>query len=350
MPFLLRIVGILFFPLVMLYTFIVFCRNKFYDWSWFRSCEVNAPVISVGNIQTGGTGKTPFVEYIVQNLLNRRYLPIILSRGYLRKNKEPLIVNQSNRSEIGLIDIGDEPYLLKENLPTVPLGIDHDRCRISKKLLQKYPDGVFVLDDGFQHRRLPRNIDIVLVDVTRWSFVPLLFPLTYMRDVKSSLKRASIIVLTRIKHSLKKTRRLRHLFITKYQKPVFLGEFQLKSVMKIIDNQEISLSKIAGKKIAAFCGIGNPDQFFELIKDIGCHLCWEKSYPDHFVYKNSDIEEIIKKSFSYGAEFIVTTQKDAVKIIDFLDKLNTDIYYLKPEISINDEDKFWKLITDYIKS
>ncbi|KON28717.1 hypothetical protein AC481_00400 [miscellaneous Crenarchaeota group archaeon SMTZ-80] len=345
----LSIIGIFLWLLLLFYTLLVFLRMKLYDWGWFKTCNIESLVISVGNIQLGGTGKTPFVDFLARELLKAGYQPIVLTRGYLRKNTEPVfIMGNEEGHRLQPSDIGDEPFLLGQNLPDVPIGIDPNRCRMARQLLKKYPDGILILDDGFQHRRIPRQLDIVLIDVSRWSEFPFLFPITYFRDIKRSLLRADIIILTRTEYSLNKTNRVYQYVISKYTTTVFKCNTIPVSLIDLANGHEIELKHIKGKSVAVFAGIGNFEQFFYTVKNLGCSICWFRKFSDHYFYRESDLEEINEIARNRNAEMLITTQKDAVKLRNFIQNFDSNIYFLKIHIRLDNEKKFWKMVNEYI--
>ena len=344
----LRIIGILFFPLVWLYTLIIYLRNKFYDWGWFKSYSVDAPVISVGNIQLGGTGKTPLVEYISRMLMENGKSVAILSRGYRRKGKAGIIVEDDPKLEITPDMIGDEPYLLKQNLPGVILGVDASRLRMARKILKRRRDVIFVLDDGFQHRRLRRDLDIVLIDVSRWSALPFLFPITYFRDVKYSLKRASCFVLNEQSEDKHKNTKLKEFLLDKYNRPIFHSSIITQYLVSLVDEIVIKIEDFPDKNIFAFAGIGTPVNFFMTLKNLGFNILGKKNFQDHHQYNLKDLELIEKSAKNCNAATCITTQKDAVKIKGLLknQKYTPPIrfYYLRTEVIILEKTEFFNLL------
>lgn len=322
---------------------------KLYDWGWFKKCSIESLVISVGNIQLGGTGKTPFVDFLASKLLKAGYQPMVLTRGYLRRNTEPVLIKGDEKGHhYQPSDIGDEPFLLSQNLPDVPIGIDPNRCRMARQLLKRYPDGILILDDGFQHRRIPRQLDIVLIDVSRWSEYPFLFPITYFRDNKRSLQRADIIILTRTEYSINKTSRVYQYVSSKYNATVFKCDFIPVSLINLENGREIGLVNIKGKSVAIFAGIGNFEQFLYTVKNLGCSICWFKKFSDHYFYRESDVEEIVEIARNRNAEILITTQKDAVKLRNYFQDFNSNIYFLKIHIRLDNEKNFWKIVNEYI--
>ncbi len=285
----------------------------------------------------GGAGKTPFVEYLAEKLLKMNHQPAILTRGYRRGIKDQVIVHPGNRSEISPEMVGDEPLLLSANLPDVILGVDADRCRSAAAILQIQPDITFLLDDGFQHRRMPRQLDIALIDVSRWSGWPLLFPITHFRDVKSSLRRAGIFILTRSEGLKEKTTSLKRALASLGKAPVLTAIISPLCLKSLDGSEEFRLESVRGKKVSAFCGLANNRQFFQMVENLGAKLCAERDFPDHHRYSASDLEMITDISGRAGAELIVTTQKDAVKIAGLKNPANIPVFFLKIGIRLDEE-------------
>lgn len=337
MPRLIPGLKIFLFPLSLIFTFIVFLRNKFYDWSWFRSRKVPVPVISIGNIQIGGTGKTPFAEYLARKVLEMGGNPVILTRGYRRKNRRPVIVNEENKDRVTPEEIGDEPFLLARNLPGVTIGVDANRYRMARRILRKQPETLFILDDAFQHRQLQRNLDILLIDASRWFATPFLFPVSPFRDIKSSIRRADSVILTRNELNPDMGEKLAENFRQKYGSTVLTARMKPEGLVNVVSGENLSLKEPAGKKIAAFCGLAHPGQFFGILEKQGAKIYSKKNFPDHHFYSEKEIREIVESAEERHLDWIVTTQKDAVKIERKFAKLARHIWYLKISMTLSNE-------------
>ncbi len=330
----LRILGIVLFPLTFVYTVLIWLRNRLYDWGIFKTCTLDVPAVSVGNIQIGGTGKTPLAEYVARSFLDQGKTVAVLTRGYRREYQDILLVDESNRAEVTPAQTGDEPFMLLQNLPGVVMGIGGDRCRAAQQVLEKYPDAVFVLDDAFQHRRMPRQRDIVLVDAVRWPAVPFLFPLTSLRDVKSSLKRAHSIILSRASLAPEKVDLLQKKFEKDFGVPVLRAEIIPHRVVAVSDEESFPPEELSGRRVAAFCGLANPGQFFDTLIKAGGNLIHRKSFPDHHAYSRAEIEIFCRKALEQNAQMVITTQKDAVKLRTLRYKADIKIFYLAIDLQI----------------
>lgn len=345
----LRILAIIFFPLPLLYTFIIYLRNKFYDWNWFKSDKLPAPVISVGNIQLGGTGKTPLVQLLANWLCNQGYQPVILTRGYKRHSQHTVIIDENNRDSLTVSEVGDEPLLLARNLPGMTIAVDAQRQRAAQEVLKKKLDVIFVLDDGFQHRQLKRQLDLVLLDSSRWSNIPLLFPLTSFRDLPSSLRRAQAIILINTSNDPQKSQEIKREIFSKWRIPVFFGEHYPLAVKNIMGETSLNFAALKNKKIAAFCGIAQPISFFNLLKNLEAQPQWRKIFPDHYAYRQKDVDWLWEKAVASGVDCILTTQKDAVKIASLKIPSAPQWYFLQIGFEIAEKTEFFTVLKNSIQ-
>lgn len=274
-------------------------RNRLYDRGLRECTRVAVPVISIGNLTLGGTGKTPCVEYVARFYRDRQRRVAILSRGY-----------GSDRGR------NDEALLLEVNLPDVPHLQGSDRVALAGEALERLRSEVLVLDDGFQHRRLARDLDVVLIDVTQpWGHGHL-FPRGLMREAPQGLRRAGIIMLTRCDQA-DPTRK-------QYLRDAVRGFAPHADVVQtshrplgLIDGAGdlADLDRLADRPVAAFCGIGNPDAFRRTLIGLGISVRSFRTYPDHHPYPRTDIEELDSWARQQAKDcVVVTTQKDLVKL------------------------------------
>ena len=271
-------------------------RNRLYDSGWKKSIRAAVPVISVGNLTLGGTGKTPCVEYLAafcRDRLNRR--PVILSRGY--------------GAGAGRID---EAMVLEENLPDVPHLQGRDRAALAITAMEELEAEVLILDDGFQHRRLERDFNIVLIDSTRPLNKESMFPRGLLREPISSLKRADFAILTRCDQSTSCVEQCDWL------RSRFPNLPMATSVHRPIDwsdSQSRALDAFANQPVAAFCGLGNPNAFRGTLAALGYSPQDFRTYPDHHNYTKSDVDALRNWADALPANAaVLTTQKDWVKL------------------------------------
>lgn len=281
------------------YGWAVSLRNRLFDQGWKRSTCVSVPVISIGNLTLGGTGKTPCVEYVARRCRDWGRRVVLLSRGY-----------KSTRGR------NDEALLLERNLPDVPHLQGSDRVALAIEAIAQLDADVVVLDDGFQHRRLARDLDVVLVDATLpWGFGRL-FPRGLLREPTASLCRAGFVLLTRVDLVDERERRRLHETIRRFAPEVAVAETTHRP-LDLVDSagQSSSLSELRDRPIAAFCGIGNPDAFRRSLVDRGLSLVDFRGYPDHHAYPPADRAELADWLARQPADCLaLTTQKDLVKL------------------------------------
>ncbi len=269
-------------------------------------------VISVGNITLGGTGKTPFTMALAHEALKRGHRPCILTRGYRGKIRHPSFVSRGDGPLLSCMDAGDEPVLMAQRLRDVEIikGID----RYEAGLLSEKAD-LFILDDGFQHWRLHRDLDIVLIDGMKVFGNGRLFPLGPLREPLMELQRADIIVITRyvggIRTFLERSEE-GDIFRT-LKAPLYAAHHEPSHLMDGSGKRH-DLNILQGKKVFSFCGIGNPDDFHDLITSTGAEIRGTRRFRDHHFYTKTDVESIQKKASRYGADWIITTEKDIIKI------------------------------------
>lgn len=282
-----------------LYQVGVWCRNRAYAWGWKQKIRVSAPVVCVGNLSLGGTGKTPVVDWIARYFRDQEYCVAILSRGY---------GSQSSQN--------DEAMMLEENLPDVPHLQGPDRVALARTAIEELQSDLLILDDGYQHQRLARDINIVLIDTTRPLKDEYLFPRGTLREPICELSRANVAIFTHCddvhQDSLQKQRQY-----VQNRFPNLLLIESIHSPLALIDDRhnETPLSAISGKAVSAFCGIGNPASFRSTLERLNVKLLAFQEFPDHYQYQRADINRLADSAQQLPDETcILTTQKDLVKI------------------------------------
>lgn len=285
-----------------IYSGIIRTRNLLYDTGILDSRQIGGFVISIGNITAGGTGKTPLVIWLYKFLNKRGIKCSILTRGY------------KTQSDGETLD--DEPQLLQENCPEAKVIVNANRLEAGIRAVRDFAAKAIILDDGFQHRRLARDIDIVCVDSSCPFGYGKVLPAGFLREPPASLKRATAIVLTRTdqadKPGLEKlTGQIKKL------NPEAVIALTRHKVSRIRTNtgRQFPLNELEGKRVYAFCGIGNPQAFFHTLQRTGANLAGTKFYDDHHHYNKTDIDEIERDSRKKGAELIITTEKDYIKLV-----------------------------------
>ncbi len=303
-------------PFFRLYGAIANLRNTLYEREIFKSFPLGAPTISIGNITFGGTGKTPFVAFVAEILFKKGEKVCILTRGYGRENaKQRVLVSDGEKILADVRTAGDEPFELANNLLGKAIIIaDANRVSAAKWAREKFGVTVFVLDDAFQHQRAQRDLDIVLIDATK--------PFSILREPLKNLKRADLIVITRANLISENQITDYKLQITKFTNaPIFISENKISNLTNLQDfpvktqktNHQLPITNY---QLLAFCALGNPENFFEQLRRENFNLVASEKFPDHHFYTQKDIENLESKAKKTGAEILITTAKDAVKLKD----------------------------------
>ena len=274
------------------------------------SDKLPRPVLSVGNLAFGGTGKTPFTMWLARLLSNEGYVVCILSRGYRGlRDEDPLMVSDLRRMLVGPVQAGDEPFLLARKLPGVPVAVGRDRAAAGRLALDELNDRIhlFLLDDGFQHRRLERDADFVLVDARD--------PWSGLREGPASLARAHAVVATRAHRvSDEDLKRLRAEVASVAPDATFLTARTRTTGFRRLSKLSDTLPRLDESKVFAFCGLARPKAFFEDLKGTGLTVVGERSFADHRPYSRADVRRLLADAEACGASAIVTTEKDGVRL------------------------------------
>jgi tetraacyldisaccharide 4'-kinase len=273
-------------------------RNLAFDQGWKAAERAGIPVVSIGNITLGGTGKTPMVEWVARRLRERGLRVAILSRGYGHSG-----------------GLNDEGRVLEENLPDVPHLQGQDRAALARTAVEELESQAAVLDDGFQHRRLARDLDIVLLDALDPFGQGRLFPRGLLREPVRALKRADVVVLSRADLVDESARRSIRTSAERVAGPLHWAEAR-HAPRDLIDAQVGShpLATATSVRVAAFCGIGNPDGFRRTLEQLGVEVVAFREFPDHHPYARTDVESVAEWAREARADLVLTTQKDSVKL------------------------------------
>ena len=286
-------------------------RNWLFDNGFFRIRRVFVPVISVGNLSTGGTGKTAFVEYIACVLRDRGKRVAVLSRGYRRVSKGYLVVSNGMQRCAESFAAGDEPAQMSRNLERVIVAVDEDRVRGATRLINEFHPEVILLDDGFQHRWLGRSLDVVLLTASELLNTTRLLPAGAWREPLKALGRADLLVISGFADKDEYSRAAAR--VQRFGKPVIGIKKIMKGVVSAVSDKLVRPDDVKGRYVA-FSGIGNPAGFERSLKEyLGDPLALEV-FEDHHWYSDSDLHRLERLAKNSGAEYLVTTQKDAVRL------------------------------------
>ena len=338
----------LLFPLSLIYGGIIWVRNWLFDHNILKAASFNFPLICVGNIAVGGTGKTPMVEYLIR-LLQNDFNTATLSRGYKRKTKGFAIADATTTA----LEIGDEPMQFHNKFPAVTVAVGEERLVAIPQLLQDKPDtNLIILDDAFQHRSVKAGLNIVLTAYNNLFTRDLMLPAGDLRDVKASMKRAHIIIVTKCKTDLSAEEKIallneiqpaahQSVFFTavQYSKPYHL----FKNEVPVVDT---------ATSILLLCGIANPKPLKDYLT-VKMNSYDMLRYPDHHIFNSDDLADI-KKHFAKiqsSNKIILTTEKDAVRLVKFEEDLKDFPVYVLPiehAFLFNEAEAFNKLVLEFM--
>jgi len=347
-------------PFSWLYGLVVWIRNSFYDQGLLKSTGFSMPVISVGNITVGGTGKTPHTEYLVK-LLKQEFRVATLSRGYRRKTRDFRIATPGSKVQ----DIGDEPIQIKNKHPNITVAVDRERVNGITELMKLTPAlDVILLDDAYQHRSLRPGYSILLIDYNRPIDQDRLLPAGMLREPASNRQRANIILVTKTPEDTKPiemreyVNRLgveigQHMFFTTMR----YGELNPLFPEKTNALRDIKWYKAKDTGILLVSGIAHPQGLRTFAESISKNVT-ELKYPDHHQYGLKDIGRIMQLAMelaeAHGEVLILTTEKDAVKLreLDFPEKVSAYIHSIPIEVQFlnSDKENFDKQIINYVTS
>ena len=295
-------------------------RVHFYERGWLLQRRLPCPVVSIGNLTVGGTGKTPFVMWVAQWLQSQGKRIGILSRGYRRtKGSTFLLVSDGREVQVDAKDAGDEPYLMAKNCPGVVVAVGSDRFKLGHWVLTQSEIDCFILDDGFQHLGLYRDLNFLLVDGSDSFGLEKLLPAGRLREPLSSAGRATAVVVTRadLMTDLDNICGPLQAATMRSIDPIRV-EFPPKSISCLSANEEQPISWASGKDALIFSGIGNAMAFRTTVASMGVNILEEIIFPDHWAYTASDLEAIRRRMRQVKASCALTTEKDAVKLVPFI--------------------------------
>ena len=334
-------------PLSGLYSLVVGRRSALYERGVFKQHRVPVPVISVGNITAGGTGKTPLVEWIARTLAAEGHRPCVVTRGYRRNTKGRIVASNGIDISATLYEAGDEAFMLAESLKgKAAVVCDADRVAGANWAVENLKCDVIILDDAFQHRRIARDLDIVTIDATNpWGNGNLL-PAGTLREPLVALSRADCFVITRADDG--QTTALRdELRKLNAKAPIFTSVTNLLETRIVSTNVSAPLDP-KSHAIAGFCAIGNPESFFALLKREGFDLKYQRPFRDHHRFDQSDLERVEDAARKAGAELLITTAKDAVKLREL--KLEMPCYVAEIAMDIAPSEEFRHLLIETVES
>ncbi|MBC6111602.1 tetraacyldisaccharide 4'-kinase [Pedobacter fastidiosus] len=347
---LVKYLRLLLLPFSFVYGMAIVLRKKLYDWGIMPSVKFDLPIICVGNLAVGGSGKTPTTEYLVRLLAD--YKIAILSRGYGRKTKGFVFADGNATAE----SIGDEPLQYHKKFKNVTVAVCEDRVKGVEQLQENHD--LIILDDAFQHRHIKAGFNILLFEFRKLGILQFLLPAGNLRDVFSSRKRADVLMVTKspvpLLHVAQQAS-INELQPNKNQ-PVLHSYLKYGNLKHLYNGESLSLESIKDFEIFLLTGIVNPEPLIEELQKWSKNIHHEE-FPDHYAFKIEDLKKF-KSAFENGngkEKIIITTEKDSQRLraIGFEDLLvNLPVYYLPIEVELFEEDKitFDELILNYVKS
>ena len=347
---------LLLFPLSILYGLFIFIRNRLFDLGILPGKEFNIPVLSVGNITVGGTGKTPVTEYLAELLMND-YQIAILSRGYGRKTKGFILADNNSTPQ----QIGDEPCQIKELFPEIIIAVSESRVKGIQKLMTLYPGtDIILLDDAYQHRYVKPGLSILLMDYNRPVRKDFLLPAGRLREPVSEIKRANIVLITKCPADLKPIERrviINRLELPPFQRLYFttLEYGRITSVFPEYDVPDFIFLKEQPPEIILITGIANPKPLQKYARDISTKLT-ELIYPDHYEFKDKDVLKLTEtfNNLLTTHKIILTTWKDAVRLKQVQtmpEEIKKVLFFVPVKVAFLNEDKnnFTKQVLNYVR-
>ncbi|MDD2365349.1 MAG: tetraacyldisaccharide 4'-kinase [Desulfuromonadaceae bacterium] len=325
-------------PLGKIYSLVQSVRVLLYRFGILKSRQLPRPVVSIGNITVGGTGKTPVTAYIARELIKRGYRPAVLSRGYGGSLEgECLVVSDGNTVMLSPEECGDEPYLLASTVKGLMLVIGSDRYAAGCLAMKQLSPDIFLLDDGFQHLKLFRDINILLLDHSRPLGNGWTLPAGSLREPAKAAERADAILFTRCPEGTAVSP-------STSEKPIFAASHRIIDATPLKGGEPVAIDSLKELKLMAFAGIANPQHFFSSLIDKGLNLVATVSLPDHVRYARENIEELNTVLRKSGADYAITTEKDGVKLRKSENEISEVTYMARLDVEIKKSSDLMKLV------
>lgn len=319
-------------------------REVLYEKETLKSYKMIVPVISVGNLSMGGTGKTPLVIYLANLFRRNSFKPAIISRGYKGRASNPVnIVSNYESILLNSGDAGDEPFLIAKSLPNIPVLTGKKRVLPCTYAVEKFGCDVLILDDGFQHLPVKRNLDLVLFNSSTINKKHEVFPGGELRESITALKRCDAIVFTGVENEYIQAidRFKEKLAINQIEKPIFLIKYGAISIRNYSNESGQQDIFTADSELLAFTGIGNPHRFKDYLLNNNCNIQAFTPFADHHTYIQDDIDKIERYAKDNQITGLITTEKDAVKLNNLT--ISLPLFIATPELIVDKKfDEFVK--------
>lgn len=330
-----------------LYELIVRLRVAAYETEYLKPRSLDAPVISVGNLTFGGTGKTPMVEYIAAYLKSEDHSVAILTRGYARESSGMQVLNSpiaGAGSQKSYREVGDEPAMLARSLPDVPIVIHKNRHEAGAWAVEHLGCDVLVLDDAYQHLALARDLNILLIDATDTFGGFEMAPFGRLREPLYGIKRADAVIVTRADRAFDQGQTEAIIKLHCGDKvPIMYFYSAVTEMQHLATGRRYDIKEFTGWNVAVACGIANPRAFAEDMLQIGMNIVSESFFSDHHAFTQQDVDQITRAARKAGADAIVTTAKDAVRL-EKLDYGDVPFYAANIQLKSDDEVRLKSLL------
>ena len=320
-----------------LYDKVVTLRNLLFDHGVLRIHRLNCPVISVGNLAIGGTGKTPMVVWLASLFSQEGYRVGIVSRGYGGVESGRVIVVSDGENILPEQTIsGDEPLMLARRLSGIPVLCSTKRVRAGKAAIEKFNCNALILDDGFQHRYLARDLDIVMLDSKNPFGSGWVFPRGTMREKAAALARAQVVVMSRFDGSEGAEKNCDNLRRQWPDKTLVTSSHRPIGIFSAADHRERPPSSLKELRVAAFAGIARPDDFFQSVHNLGARLAYTAALPDHYPLTSEFLASLVQEASRFNPELWLTTEKDWVRLPQMLPQ-GMDLWVLAMELNLDED-------------
>jgi tetraacyldisaccharide 4'-kinase len=289
-------------------------RGWLYDARLLSTGRLPCPVVSLGNVTVGGSGKTPLAELAALTLVALGAAPVVVSRGYGRATRGVQVVADRQGVRLGARAAGDEPLLLAERLPGIPVIVGENRFEAGRHAVEAHGASVIVLDDGFQNRTISKNLEILAVSARAPWGNGRLFPRGQLRESLSSLRRSHLVVVTNPSGDDEVDAITRTLRLQDSPAPVVTARYEALEARRAVDGARLPLSELRGRRLLGFGGLASPRSFMETLRGLGVLLAGFVEFGDHHWYGEADLAEVTRRAGLAGAEGLITTEKDAVRL------------------------------------
>lgn len=322
-------------PLSLIYGLIVGMRNRRFDVHSKKISRLSVPVLSVGNVTVGGAGKTPLVIAITEWIQEEGKQVAILSRGYGRAGRSPLVVSDRNQIKQNVQNSGDEPLMMAQRLRGVPVLVGPERVQSGRIAIEQFNPDLLIMDDGFQHRRLARDLNVVIIDATLPFGNGWILPAGPLREPLSALKRADLVILSRSDQS-GDTKALIQSIQKWSDAPILKGRHKPLDWFRLDTEEILPLDHLRDRFCLAFSGIGNPESFEKTVRSTGIKRLKSLRFADHHRYTKREYRRIDRAAEKFGAVALVTTEKDGVRLSrEWRAQLPLPVYVLRVEFEVD---------------